>query len=89
MSDAMKSRFHRLRSAIDVADRSLVRLLARRLRLVDKLRPFKSCLRDSARERVVIDNVLKEATQRRVDRVFIRTVYEALLRASRRHQRRG
>lgn len=87
MSDAMKSRLHRLRRAIDVADRSLVRLLARRLRLVDKLKPFKSRIRDAARERAVIDNVLEEATRRRADRTFVRAIYEALLRASRRHQR--
>ncbi len=89
MPDDMKDRLGRLRRAIDVVDRSLVRLLARRLRLVDKLKPLKSCLRDVARERAVIANVLKEAAQSRADRMFIRVIYEALLRASRRHQRRA
>ena len=89
MPCAMKKldRLAQIRHRIDVVDRRVARLLARRLKLVKSLKPLKTRVRDRARERAVIANVLREAGSSPADKTFIRSVYRALLAASRRRQR--
>ncbi|HAM34412.1 MAG TPA: hypothetical protein DEB40_08790 [Elusimicrobia bacterium] len=80
-------RLTRLRSRIDILDREIVRLLARRLRFVGALSILKSRVRDTRREAAVMERVARQARRCGADEVFIRGIYAAVLRASREFQR--
>ena len=77
-----------LRGRIDGLDRRIVRLLGARQRLVAALKPFKSRLRDSAREARILSMVARHARRMGADQTFVREVYDAMLDASRAFLRR-
>ncbi|MDD5628893.1 MAG: chorismate mutase [Elusimicrobia bacterium] len=83
-----RARLAALRRRVDRLDRSIVRLLAARQRLVCGMLPFKTGLRDARRETVILKSVVRQAQGRDLDGVFAGAVYRGLLAASRAFLRR-
>ncbi len=77
-----------LRRRVDALDRRIVRLLAARQRLVAAIKPFKTRLRDTRREAIILRSVVRQAGREGLDRTFVGEVYRALLRSSRSFLRR-
>lgn len=87
----MSRRLKRLRASIDETDDGLVRLLARRRRLVLELAKVKASLgaaiRDPARERALMRRVQRLGAARGLPKAFVAALYGFVLRHSKRAQR--
>ncbi len=77
------SRLAALRRRVDAVDRRIVRLLAERQRLVAAMPPYKERLRDPRREAQVLADAAREARRSGLDGIFVRSVFQRLLGASR------
>lgn len=79
-----------LRSAIDVLDREMLQLMARRMALVAEVAAFKRLrglpVRDPDREREILDDRCQRADALGLPRGEIESVFRLVLRASRDHQ---
>jgi len=82
-----------LRSAIDAADRELLRLLADRRRLGEALGALKAGestpVRDVERERDVIARAVKAGTEQGLDEGFLESLFQLIIDDSLRRQRAG
>jgi chorismate mutase/prephenate dehydrogenase len=79
-----------LRSMIDVLDRELLQIMARRMALVGEIAAYKRAhglhIRDARREREILEDRCRSAEELGLPRAEVESVYRVLLRASRDHQ---
>ena len=77
-----------LRRRIDVADDKIIRLLAERISLVEKVLPLKKSINSPAREKEILGKAARLAVKFKTDPEFINSVYLGILKESRKFQKR-
>ena len=79
-----------LRARIDAIDHELIELLARRMGVVSELSQVKRAeglrVRDSARERVILDDRAEYGARHDLSRELIESIFRVIMQASREHQ---
>jgi prephenate dehydratase len=70
-----------LRRKINVVDREILYLLARRMTLSDQAARFKDInkIRDSIREKEILNRLMEEAADRGLDPIFVNTLFKIIL----------
>ncbi len=81
-----------VRAGVDAIDRALVALLAERFAFMDaaaRIKPCRASVRDEARKREVLANVLREGTRLGLDPALLHALWDRLVEASIAHELRA
>ena len=75
---------HKIRKKLDKLDNSLLEIIKKRTKLVDKViqnKKFKKDIVDKKRIKVIIKNISKKSRQRKIDPLITKRIWKSMINA--------